>query len=93
MKNEVLDFIQRRFKDDCKWTDGNCYYFAIILKDRFPEGTIFYDIENGHFVFFYNNEAYDWNGAGYRCNCLVRWDDFDKYDAIQKQRIVQDCLL
>ena len=93
MQNEVLDFIQRRFKDDCRWIDGNCYYFAIILKDRFPEGKIFYDTIWGHFVFFYKNEIYDWNGIRYNCGFLVKWDDFDKYDRLQKQRIVQDCLL
>lgn len=93
MEDKVLEFIQRRFKNNCKWTDGNCYYFAIILKDRFPEGTIFYDVINGHFVFFYNNEIYDWNGIRCDCNCLVRWDDFDKYDESQRQRIVQDCIL
>jgi len=26
-------------------------YFAIILKDRFPDGEIYYDVWNGHFIF------------------------------------------
>lgn len=93
MANEVLEFIQRRFKIDCKWTDGNCYYFAVILKERFPEGKIFYDVVNGHFVFYYHNGLYDWNGVIYDCRTLVNWDDFDKYDSVLKQRIIRDCVL
>ena len=33
--NEIIEFINRRFKLDCNWTNGNCYYFALILADRF----------------------------------------------------------
>ena len=36
--NQVEEFIQRRFPVDCNWTNGNCYYFAVILnysKDYF----------------------------------------------------------
>lgn len=93
MNDKVLDFIRRRFKSDCKWLDGNCYYFSIILKDRFPEGKIFYDVIDGHFVFFYQGEFYDWNGIVYSNNFMVNWDDFDKYDSLLKQRIIRDCVL
>ena len=51
MREQVLEFIYRRFPDDCHWTDGNCYYFACILKARFEEGEIWYDAVDGHFVF------------------------------------------
>ena len=57
--NEVLEFIKRRFSVDCNWTTGNCYYFAIILKDCFSSGKIFYDVINGHFIFFYDGKYYD----------------------------------
>lgn len=94
MNNEVLDFIQRRFKDDCDWTDGNCYYFALILKDRFPEGKIFYDVRLGHFIYKYGEKYYDWLGV-YECkeDYLVPWDLFEMYDYSQKQRIMQDCIM
>lgn len=41
---------------------GFCYYFAVILKNRFPTGTILYDKEAAHFVFSYENKLYDITG-------------------------------
>lgn len=92
MKDEVLDFIQRRFERDCNWLDGNCYYFAIILKDRFPEGELYYDVIYGHFVFQYQNQYYDWTGVVKSTGYLVNWDKFDEYDFLQKEIIVRDCI-
>ena len=93
MENDVLEFIQRRFKVDCNWLDGNCYYFAIILKDRFPEGKIFYDVIHGHFIFKYQDELYDWSGIHRPEGLLVDWDNFDEYDSLLKKRIIRDCVL
>ena len=92
--NEVLDFIEKRFKNDCDWIRGNCYYFAVILKSRFPDGKIFYDVRMGHFAFHYDNQFYDWNGI-YECkeDYLIPWDIFDIYDSEQKQRIIRDCIM
>lgn len=92
--NEVLEFIKRRFSDDCDWTTGNCYYFALILKDRFPEGKIFYDVHFGHFVYHYYGKFYHWLGV-YDCNedYLIPWDTFEIYDAERKQRIIRDCIM
>ena len=92
--DEVLEFIERRFPGDCSWLNGNCYYFALILKDRFPQGEIFYDVIYGHFVFKYNGNYYDYSGInedddGYR----VSWTSFDEYDSIQKTRIIRDCIM
>lgn len=93
MGNEVLEFIQRRFKDDCKWLDGNCYYFAVILKDRFPKGKIYYDVIYGHFIFEYQNKYYDWSGIVKQFGYLVEWGKFDEYDSTQKERVVKGCIL
>lgn len=96
MQNEILDFIDRRFKKDCDWLTGNCYYFALILKDRFPEGEIYYDVINGHFVFLHQNDVYDWTGLSeseVSYGVLVRWKDFNNYDPLQRERIMQDCIM
>lgn len=92
MKDSVLEFIHRRFKNDCGWTSGNCYYFAIILKDRFPNGRIYYDVIDGHFIFYYDGKYYDWGGIVKSYGYLVSWDKFDEYDILLKNRIVRDCI-
>ena len=91
--DEILEFIKRRFPTDCKWLDGNCFYFSVVLLSRFPEGTIYYDVIYGHFVFNYNNKFYDWTGEIEPKGYLVEWDKFDEYDRLQKQVIIRDCLL
>ena len=93
MEDKVLEFIQRRFKKDCNWLDGNCYYFAIILKDRFPEGKIFYDVIIGHFVFKYQDKLYDWNGIFNSEKLLVDWENFNVYDHLLEKRIIRDCIM
>ena len=92
--HEVLEFINRRFKSDCSWMTGNCYFFAVILKSRFPEGKIYYDVIAGHFVFQYQNKFYDWTGL-YHSNdaILVSWDEFDQYDSLRKEIIIRDCIM
>lgn len=91
--DNVVDFINRRFKNDCDWISGNCYYFSVILKNRFPEGKIFYDVINGHFIFLYNDKYYDWTGNITPNGYLVEWEKFEKYDYIQKNIIIRDCLM
>lgn len=95
MQDEVLEFIRRRFSKDCNWTTGNCYYFAIILKTRFPEGKIVYEAMDGHFIFKYKENYYDWYGIynPVERKVFIHWDDFEEFDALWKQRIVRDCVM
>lgn len=92
-QNDIIEFIQRRFKKDCDWLNGNCYYFALILKDRFPEGTIYYDVIDGHFIYKYHSKYYDWGGIAKPSDHVVEWDKFAEYDSLQKERIIQNCIL
>ena len=94
MNNLVVDFINRRFPNDNMWTSGNCFYFASILKARFPSGKIYYDVIYGHFVFEHEGCLYDWNGVYCKDDdFLVEWDKFDEYDSIQKKIIIRDCIM
>jgi hypothetical protein len=95
MQDEVLEFINRRFKKDCNWLNGNCYYFALILNDRFPSGKIVYDLIYGHFFFEYNDKCYDYSGerALPRGVHSIYWDEMDRYDKLRKERIVRDCVM
>lgn len=93
MEDKVLEFIKRRFAKDCFWVNDNCYYFAVILKDRFQDGTIYYDDIYGHFIFEYHEKLYDWTGIINRVGHLVEWDKFYEYDSLLTQRIVRDCIM
>lgn len=90
--DEVTEFIHRRFAKDCNWIDGNCYYFTVILKDRFQGGVVYYDVTSGHFIYSYNGKFYDWAGVVYPGGRLVKWDEFNEYDCQQRSRIIENCL-
>ena len=93
--NDVIEFIARRFPEDCNWLDGNCYYFALILKDRF-NGKILYDVIDGHFVTEIDGIKYDYLGVvSIVTNTkheYIEWDHFEDYDKFQKQRIISGCI-
>lgn len=90
--DEVIEFIKRRFPNDSNWLNGNCFFFTVILKSRFPLGIIFYDVILGHFVFRYKDKFYDWSGEIVPDGYLVKWDDFEDYDKFQYKRILSDCI-
>ena len=73
-KLDILDFIKNfRTKEgefDKKtegnvchlFTDGYCYYFAKILEEAYPGGTICKPWPIGHFIYRYNDKYYDIDG-------------------------------
>lgn len=91
--NQIEEFIKRRFPTDCRWISGNCYYFTIILLSRFPDGIIYYNVIDGHFLFYLDGEYYDWTGKVTPDGYLVEWDKFDEYDELQKKVIIRDCIM
>ncbi len=100
----ILDFIAKfNEKDFCyvleeTFTQGFCYYFAVILKTRFPEVVIYYDQIDGHFISFYKGEFYDITGhlakydSGNRTG-LWRWDTLESEDELLFDRVWNDCVL
>lgn len=48
-KEKILDFIKRRIGVDNNWREGNCYWAARIIQDRFKLCLV-YDAAAGHFV-------------------------------------------
>ena len=91
---KVIDFIHRRFPVDCNWTTGNCYFFAVILKARFSEGRIYYDVIDGHFLVDIKGIKYDWTGVASTegKHYYVEWDKFDEYSKNQKRSIIKGCI-
>ena len=95
MKDLILNFIRRRFPTDSNWVNGNCYYFAMILKERFSKSAIvYYDVVQGHFVTRIGEDYYDYTGLiSVDEDNLVEWSAFKDYDAGQFRRIMVDCIL
>ena len=95
-KNEVLKFIDK-FKFIHKkeieevFTTGNCYYFALILKERF-EGSIYYlPIEN-HFITYIGVQYYDISGKVIPDEEAIRWTSFQLIEPFEADRIKRDCI-
>lgn len=89
----VEEFILRRFPVDCNWTTGNCYYFAIILKDRF-NGTLYYDPVDGHFLCKIGSNFYDYTGkVEIDESILYNWTCYQEQDELNYQHIVRDCCM
>ena len=94
MAQEIIEFIHRRFPTDCNWLDGNCYYFAVILRARFG-GHIYYNLIQGHFLFELQHRFYDWTGEVTNINLddLVLWPDYKYIDYLHYNRIVKDVIM
>ena len=92
----VEEFIERFNSSDIKsnFLDGYCYYFAVMLKIRFSEGSIYYlPIEN-HFVFGLNNKFYDVTGeVNVAGKVIYLWSEYIKMDKVHSKRIIRDCIL
>lgn len=90
MQNEVIEFIRNRFPNDCRWMTGNCYYFALILKERFG-GDICYDLVDGHFTCKIGNRYYDYTGVA-KVTKPFPWNEMKDYDELLYNRIIRDCI-
>lgn len=90
--NEIENFISL-FDNDQKYMHGLCYWFAYILKGRFPEGGIWYDQVMNHFYFVIDDAAYDVRGRVILPSTAVKWDEYKKYDSLDYQRVVKYCVL
>lgn len=88
-----IDFINN-FRDmrsvENAFLNGYCYYFAVILEHRFPEGEIFYDC--GHFIFGYRGKFYDITGEVIPKGEPIRWAEIEETDPIWYQRIQAYCV-
>lgn len=95
IKEEVIEFLARRFPTDKdnNWLTGNCYYFALILKERF-QGEIYYDVIKGHFITKIEDSFYDYTGvySEEECSHFIKWSEFESYDNKQLKRVINSCI-
>lgn len=94
MREAILEFIARRFKKDCNWTNGNCLWFALILQMRFPSLEICYLPVIGHFVVRDGTGAlYDWTGTVTTEETPIEINSLKKVDYTWYSRLMRDCYL
>ena len=73
------------------FTEGNCYYFALILSDRF-DGEIYYLPIDNHFVCKIEDKLYDITGKVKTKETAIPWVVYKKTDELEAKRIIRDCI-
>lgn len=81
------------FNADEKYMNGLCYWFAYILKGRFPEGDVWYEPIMNHFYFVIDDAAFDVRGQVELPGTAIRWDEYENFDPLHYQRVVKYCIL
>jgi hypothetical protein len=98
-KKEILEFVKnfKKFHDvkastiENVFMNGNCYYFAIILKHRFG-GSIWYLPTANHFVWKYDGVFYDVTGEAKINEQPVEWFIYEMVEPSASKRIERDCI-
>ena len=72
------------------FTCGCCYWFAHILKTRYPQGEIMYDPVINHFVTQIDGRLYDITGDVTGLYDVVSWENYE--DDLEKERIINNCI-
>ena len=96
MKKKSLSNIEQfitLFSTDDKYMNGLCYWFAYILKGRFPNGDIWYEPIMNHFYFVIDDAAFDVRGQVELPGTAIRWNEYENFDPLHYQRIVKYCIL
>ena len=75
----IREWIKENFPHNDNWDEDNCFFFSLILRERF-EGKIYYDVVNNYFITKIGDKFYDYNGEYFCINkCwLVDWEEFQK---------------
>ena len=95
MKNEVLNFI-KYFKDGKEmFLYGRCYWFAVILKERFGEqygATIMYDPVMNHWATYITGIGlFDASGE-ISDKGFVIWCTYKMQDKLHTERLIAQCI-
>ena len=90
IKNFKAGFNEKSL-EEC-FTQGNCWFFAKILKDRFANSEIYYDPIMNHFVTKVNDNLYDIKGKVIS-GSYVPWEEYKKTDELESNRIYEQCIL
>ena len=99
MKQRILKFINhfnastgREQIEEC-FTAGMCYWFALLLANRFPGGEIVYAVVENHFAYKYDKYVYDIMGDVTNKYTFVSWFEYSMRDPAHASRIQRECIL
>jgi len=76
------------------FTLGFCYYFSVMLNERYKSGEIMYLAIENHFVYKYQDKLWDIRGdvtnlySG--CSDLYMWDTYPERESVIKWSVKQD---
>ena len=98
MKNTEMESFLRRFHVsndiDVVFTNGCCYWFSLIIYERFREdgAVVMYSTKSNHFgTKLSNGRVYDITGDVTDMYDWAPWELFD--DELEKARIIRDCVM
>ena len=97
MKDEVESFIQE-FKKlhsaelEDSFLNGNCYWFAYILKSRFGTGSIIYCQIDNHFLYKLSESYYDIRGKVHPPQDATDWIQYMIDEPLDASRVLRDCV-
>ena len=106
---DIENFIERFFArsphpKECRdlFLHGNCYWFAVILHERFRNrlAEIWYDAINNHFYVCVRGVLYDANGAFIpekqltidEYDAFKPWEEYRHFDRVHALRIIEQCI-
>lgn len=96
-KEDILNFISKFTKFNEKaitecFTLGNCFWFALILKERFC-GKIYYMPVDNHFVTKIDDNYYDITGEVKPTPSIYLWEEYMKSEPLDSRRVIGDCIV
>lgn len=94
-RQEVLEFIKSFSKAKSTFLFGCCYWFAVILRERFEGSQIVYFPVENHFATQICGRIYDASGDitdEYLDAKAIPWSKMREYDELQYERIVKYCV-
>lgn len=93
-RSEILHFI-KQFKDaQSTFLYGCCYWFTVILSQRFGGTTMYLPVEN-HYIQEIDGCLYDVSGdvtEKYKEEKIMKWSDMEQYDSALYKRLIRDCV-
>lgn len=94
-EKNILDFISH-YKDSEKiFTNGQCYWFSVIMIERFhmfAPCTMYYNPVDNHFATEIGGKLYDASGCISRFG-FVNWEEWCSEEPLGAERIYRDCIL